>query len=213
MGTWGKGNFDSDTTADHLSILAGRLLDETKAAMAGDPIELEADEYWGVAVPCDVEPLALLAEQRWAGVMVPDLATVLLLDCASASSRANSVLVTTSLPSDASSVSRRNNSPRPWASASIPSATGNKADALRRVQPSLCYALPLSTPALSARISYPLLEPQSASGRSNRPLHTDSGPGPLRLADAPLDGGGRSRPLSHGSLPIRTATRAETLRT
>lgn len=65
MGTWGNGNFDSDTAADHLSILASRLLDETKAAI------------WGVAVPCNVELLALLAEQRWVGAMVPDLATVL----------------------------------------------------------------------------------------------------------------------------------------
>lgn len=77
MGTWGNGNFDSDTAADHLLILAARLLEETKAAMAGDPVELEADEYWGVAVPCNVELLALLAEQRWVGALVPDLATVL----------------------------------------------------------------------------------------------------------------------------------------
>ena len=76
MGTWGKGNFDSDTAADHLSILAARLLEETKTAMAGKPVELEASEYWGVAVPCNVELMSLLAEQRWVGAMVPDLATV-----------------------------------------------------------------------------------------------------------------------------------------
>jgi len=76
MGTWGNGNFDSDTAADHLSILAARLLEETKTAMAGKPVELEASEYWGVAVPCNVELMALLAEQQWVGAMVPDLATV-----------------------------------------------------------------------------------------------------------------------------------------
>lgn len=76
MGTWGNGNFDSDTAADHLSILAARLLEETKTAMASKPVELEASEYWGVAVPCNVELMALLAEQQWVGAMVPDLTTV-----------------------------------------------------------------------------------------------------------------------------------------
>lgn len=76
MGTWGAGNFDSDTAADHVSGLSARLRDEIAAAMAGDPVELEPDEYWGTAVPCNVEILAMLAEQRWVGVDVPDLATV-----------------------------------------------------------------------------------------------------------------------------------------
>ena len=75
MGTWGAGNFDSDTAADHLGDVTGRLVKEIAEAMAGDPIELEADEYWGVAVPCNVELLALLAEQRWVGVTLPDEAT------------------------------------------------------------------------------------------------------------------------------------------
>jgi len=76
MGTWGPGNFDSDTAADHLSSIAGRLLDEVKNAMAGDPVELEPDEYWGVAVPCNLELLTLLSKQRWVGVMLPDVETV-----------------------------------------------------------------------------------------------------------------------------------------
>lgn len=75
MGTWGKGNFDSDTAADHLSDLTARLVREITEAMAGEPVELEADEYWGIAVPCNVEILAMLAEQRWVGVTLPDAAT------------------------------------------------------------------------------------------------------------------------------------------
>lgn len=77
MGTWGAGNFDGDTAADHLSSLTARLREEIAKAMAGDPVELEPDEYWGNAVPCNVEILAMLAEQRWVGVVVPDLATVI----------------------------------------------------------------------------------------------------------------------------------------
>jgi hypothetical protein len=75
MGTWGAGNFDSDTAADHLAELTARLVKEITAAMEGDAVELEADEYWGVAVPCNVELLALLAEQRWVGVVLPDATT------------------------------------------------------------------------------------------------------------------------------------------
>jgi hypothetical protein len=76
MGTWASGNFDSDTAADHLSGIAGKLIADVTKAMGGDPVELEADEYWGTAVPCNIELLALLAEQRWVGAMVPDAATV-----------------------------------------------------------------------------------------------------------------------------------------
>jgi hypothetical protein len=70
MGSWGHGNFQNDTAADHLSILTARLLDEIKQAMA-DPEELEPDEYWGVAVPCNIELLCVLAEQDWVGVALP----------------------------------------------------------------------------------------------------------------------------------------------
>lgn len=76
MGTWGPGNFDNDTAADHLSIITARLRDEIVEAMAEGDGALEPDEYWGVAVPCNVELLALIAEQRWAGVTLPDAATV-----------------------------------------------------------------------------------------------------------------------------------------
>ncbi|GIG56930.1 hypothetical protein Lfu02_13020 [Longispora fulva] len=76
MGTWGSGNFDSDTAADHLAELTDRLLDEVVAAMAGDPVELEPDEYWGVAVPCNLELLCLLARQGHVGVALPAPETV-----------------------------------------------------------------------------------------------------------------------------------------
>jgi hypothetical protein len=55
MGTWGHGNFDDDTAADHLSDLTGKLLGDIQKAMEGDPVEIEPDEYWGVAVPCNLE--------------------------------------------------------------------------------------------------------------------------------------------------------------
>lgn len=72
MGTWGGGNFDSDTAADHLSEITGRLLSEIEEAMAGDPTGLEPDDYWGVVVPCDIDLLCLIAEQGYAGVVVPE---------------------------------------------------------------------------------------------------------------------------------------------
>ncbi|MFJ4093843.1 DUF4259 domain-containing protein [Kitasatospora sp. NPDC089913] len=62
MGTWGSGNFESDAALDHLSAVVGRLVEEVAEAMAGDPVELEPDEYWGVAVPCNLELLHVLAQ-------------------------------------------------------------------------------------------------------------------------------------------------------
>ncbi|MCA9578245.1 MAG: DUF4259 domain-containing protein [Polyangiales bacterium] len=75
MGTWGAGNFDNDTSADHLSTLTGRLVREVEEAMA-DPEELEADEFWGCAVPANLELLTLLAKQHYVGVVLPDVPTV-----------------------------------------------------------------------------------------------------------------------------------------
>ncbi|MCX5111632.1 DUF4259 domain-containing protein [Streptomyces sp. NBC_00378] len=72
MGTWGSGNFDSDAAADHLSGITGRLVSEIEEAMAGDPVGLEPDEYDGVAVPCNVELLCLMAEQNHVGASVPE---------------------------------------------------------------------------------------------------------------------------------------------
>jgi hypothetical protein len=75
MGTWGHGNFDNDTSADHLSILTGQLIKEITQAMA-EPRELEPDEYWGCAVPCNIELLTLIARQHWVGAALPKPATV-----------------------------------------------------------------------------------------------------------------------------------------
>jgi hypothetical protein len=75
MGTWGAGNFDDDTAAGHLGSITQRLRDDVAAAIAKGGVAIEPDEYGGVMVPCNVELLALLAEQRWVGVMLPDVAT------------------------------------------------------------------------------------------------------------------------------------------
>ncbi|WP_155373809.1 DUF4259 domain-containing protein [Catellatospora vulcania] len=72
MGTWGSGNFEDDTAADHLSMLTDRLISEVAEAMSGDSVEIEPDEYWGVAVPCNLELLALVAQQGYVGAVLPD---------------------------------------------------------------------------------------------------------------------------------------------
>jgi hypothetical protein len=72
MGTWGHGNFDSDTASDHLEILTSRLIAEVAEAMSGDLVEIEPDEYWGVAVPCNLELLHLIAKQNYVGAGLPD---------------------------------------------------------------------------------------------------------------------------------------------
>ena len=75
MGTWGFGNFDDDTASDHLSMIAGRLIKEISEAMK-QPKKLEPDEYLGVAVPCNVELLALFAEKGWVGALTPEAETI-----------------------------------------------------------------------------------------------------------------------------------------
>ncbi|WP_371661804.1 DUF4259 domain-containing protein [Streptomyces sp. NBC_00280] len=76
MGDWGTGNFENDTAADHLSILTDRLITEVADAMAGDPVEIEPDEYWGVAVPANLELLSLLARQGYVGASLPEAEVV-----------------------------------------------------------------------------------------------------------------------------------------
>jgi hypothetical protein len=76
VGTWGSGNFDSDTAADHLADLTDRLIAEVATAMSGDPVEIEPDEYWGVAVPCNLELLHLIAQQDHVGAELPDPGTI-----------------------------------------------------------------------------------------------------------------------------------------
>lgn len=76
MGTWGSGNFENDTAADHLSILMDRLITEVADAMAGAPVEIEPDEYGGVVVPANLELLSLLARQGYVGASLPEVEVV-----------------------------------------------------------------------------------------------------------------------------------------
>nr|WP_243876598.1 hypothetical protein [Streptomyces sp. 846.5] len=48
-----------------MSILTDRLITEVADAMASDPVGIEPDEYWGVAVPANLELLSLLARQGY----------------------------------------------------------------------------------------------------------------------------------------------------
>ncbi|WP_407572735.1 DUF4259 domain-containing protein [Deinococcus altitudinis] len=66
MGTWGAGNFDNDTAADHVSQVVSRLVQEITEAIE-DPSSLEPDEYGGTMVPCNVELLTLIVKQGWTG--------------------------------------------------------------------------------------------------------------------------------------------------
>lgn len=76
MGTWGEGNFDSDTALDHESVVIARLLTEVAEAMAGDPADIEPDQYWGVAVPCNLELLHVLAQAGYANDHLPEAEVV-----------------------------------------------------------------------------------------------------------------------------------------
>ncbi|TXS48810.1 DUF4259 domain-containing protein [Streptomyces sp. t39] len=76
MGTWGSGNFESDTALDHLSAVVDRLVTEVAEAMAGDPVVVEPDEYWGVAVPCNLELLRVLAQAGYAHGNLPEAGVV-----------------------------------------------------------------------------------------------------------------------------------------
>ncbi|GAA2781620.1 hypothetical protein GCM10010441_03210 [Kitasatospora paracochleata] len=76
MGTWGSGNFESDTALDHLSIVVDRLVTEVAEAMAGDPVDLEPDEYWGVAVPCNLELLHVLVQAGYGAESLPEAGVV-----------------------------------------------------------------------------------------------------------------------------------------
>lgn len=75
MGIWGAGNFEEDTAADHLSIVTGQLVKDIEQAMV-DPAMLEPDEYWGVAVPCNLELLHLIAKRRYVGCILPGSAVL-----------------------------------------------------------------------------------------------------------------------------------------
>jgi hypothetical protein len=76
VGTWGSGNFESDTASDHLSMVVDRLVTEVAEAMAGDPVAIEPDEFWGVAVPCNLELLHVLAQAGYAADYLPEAGVV-----------------------------------------------------------------------------------------------------------------------------------------
>ncbi|MFB7907693.1 DUF4259 domain-containing protein [Kitasatospora sp. NPDC056076] len=76
MGTWGSGNFESDTALDHLSSVVDGLVTEIAEALDGDPVEIEPDEYWGVAVPCNLELLHTLAVAGYAFEGLPEAGVV-----------------------------------------------------------------------------------------------------------------------------------------
>ena len=71
MGTWSHGNFDNDCSADFLSDITGKLVEEIRQAVK-DPEKLEADEYWGDAMPSSIELLNLIATQNWVGTVLPE---------------------------------------------------------------------------------------------------------------------------------------------
>ena len=61
MGTWGPGNFENDTAADHLLDLCGPLLTEVEEVME-DPSSLAPDEDGAVIVLANLEIIACLSE-------------------------------------------------------------------------------------------------------------------------------------------------------
>lgn len=71
MGTWDSGNFDDDTAADHLGIVTDKLVAELTKMMK-KPKDLGPDEYFGVAVPCQIELLNVICRQKWVGVTLPE---------------------------------------------------------------------------------------------------------------------------------------------
>lgn len=56
--------------------LTDRLVAEVTEAISGDPVGIEPDEYWGVAVPCNLELLHLITRQNYVGVSLPDRTTI-----------------------------------------------------------------------------------------------------------------------------------------
>lgn len=73
MGTWGPGNFEEDTALDHIAEFTAGMMKELEAAIQ-NPAELEPDQYWGVAVPCHIEILLLLARRFGGSLPDPDTA-------------------------------------------------------------------------------------------------------------------------------------------
>ncbi|QQM24166.1 DUF4259 domain-containing protein [Rhodococcus sp. P-2] len=77
MGVWGPGNFDSDTVADGLGVLTGRIVDDITAEFEDDS-SLEPDEWGGEMVPAWLEILTDIAQTKRVGVTFPS--TQVLID-------------------------------------------------------------------------------------------------------------------------------------
>jgi len=60
MGTWGAGNFENDTAAEHLIRLCTPLVEQIRNAVA-QPELMEPDEYDSGVMMANVEILAVLA--------------------------------------------------------------------------------------------------------------------------------------------------------
>src|SRR5262245_52794665 len=60
MGTWGAGNFENDTAAEHLIRLCEPLVEQIRNAVA-QPELMEPDEYDSGVMMANVEILAVLA--------------------------------------------------------------------------------------------------------------------------------------------------------
>jgi Domain of unknown function (DUF4259) len=61
MGTWGPGNFENDTAADHLMDLCRPLLGEIEEAME-EPVSLQPDQDDADIVMANLEVIACLSE-------------------------------------------------------------------------------------------------------------------------------------------------------
>lgn len=78
MGVWGPGNFESDTVADGLGALTGRIIDEIaeQFADADDDSALEPDEWGGAMVPAWLEILVEIVEPPRVGATFPSVAVL-----------------------------------------------------------------------------------------------------------------------------------------
>jgi Domain of unknown function (DUF4259) len=60
MGTWGSGNFQSDTALDHLGTVVQPLFTQISQAFK-NKVSLEPDEYDGTAALCNMDILVAIA--------------------------------------------------------------------------------------------------------------------------------------------------------
>jgi Domain of unknown function (DUF4259) len=60
MGTWGSGNFESDTALDHFGTITTPLLEQIRKAFKKKEL-LEPDEYASEAVLCNMDILLAIA--------------------------------------------------------------------------------------------------------------------------------------------------------